>query len=138
MTLPAWLTRCLGFIGVRASVGMRGERLAAAYLRKANYRILARNLRVHKAEIDILAIAPDGRTLVIAEVKTVEHAVAARPAVLRVDAHKQKMLTQAAVIVARKYRLQDRPLRFDVLTVELPSDGPAVVKHIPGAFESKF
>ena len=42
--------------------GVRGEDMAAAYLETAGYRIVARNWRFHRNEIDIIAM--DGDTLV--------------------------------------------------------------------------
>ena len=50
-------------------IGPRGEQAAAKYLKRSRYRILARNLRSRMDEIDILAEAPDRRTIVIVEVK---------------------------------------------------------------------
>lgn len=52
----------------RRPLGARGERAAAKALRRAGYRILARNLRTPRGEVDLLA--RDGPVLVIVEVKT--------------------------------------------------------------------
>lgn len=49
-------------------LGQEGERLAAEYLAKIGYRIIERNYRYHRNEIDI--IARDHRTLCFIEVKT--------------------------------------------------------------------
>ena len=46
----------------------QGEDLAAAYLRKKNYRILQQNFRSRTGEIDIVAISQN--TLVFVEVKS--------------------------------------------------------------------
>ena len=51
-----------------ADVGRAGEEVAAKYLKKNKYRIIARNLNVGKSEIDIVAVK-DG-TLVFVEVKS--------------------------------------------------------------------
>lgn len=48
--------------------GAWGEELAAEYLRKKGYSILARNFRVRQGELDI--VASQGRYLVFVEVKT--------------------------------------------------------------------
>jgi len=55
--------------GAGASLGERGERAAEKQLRRTGYRILARQLRNRYGEVDILAEAPDGRTIAIVEVK---------------------------------------------------------------------
>ncbi|HSP35400.1 MAG TPA: YraN family protein, partial [Thermoanaerobaculia bacterium] len=51
-----------------ASLGARGERRAAWFYRLRGYRVVARNVRLHSGEIDL--VVRRGRTLVIAEVKT--------------------------------------------------------------------
>ena len=50
------------------SIGRRGERLAARYLRRQGLRIVGRNLRCGRGEIDIVAL--EGETLVFVEVKS--------------------------------------------------------------------
>jgi putative endonuclease len=52
----------------RHLVGLRGEQIAAARLRRRGWAILARNVRTRHGEIDL--IARDRRTLVFVEVKT--------------------------------------------------------------------
>jgi len=50
-------------------VGRQGEEIAATYLRKLGYRIFAKNVRLRKDEIDIIAFDPGDRVIVFAEVK---------------------------------------------------------------------
>ncbi|WP_158211877.1 YraN family protein [Robiginitalea sediminis] len=50
------------------SFGSKGEALAAAFLQQKGYRILHRNYRYRKAEVDLVASC--GTILVIVEVKT--------------------------------------------------------------------
>ncbi|HIO53070.1 MAG TPA: endonuclease, partial [Phycisphaerales bacterium] len=56
-------------------MGKRGEKVAHSYLRKAGWRCIAKNVRFGKDELDILAMTPDERTLVIVEVRStaIEH-----------------------------------------------------------------
>ncbi len=129
-----WLTSILG--GKR-DTGSTGEHLAAEHLKKLGYRILARNLRNRFGEVDLLAEAPDGRTIVVAEVKAAEFHNDALPPEVRVNLHKQRKLTALACQVARRYRLEDRPIRFDVIGVTLPNEQHAAqIRHHTGAFES--
>lgn len=130
---------------LRPPVGVRGERLAARHLRRAGYRVLARNLRNRFGEVDILAEAPDGRTVVIVEVKSQTPratddttATTTRPTApeARVGQRKRRKLVGLACQVARQYRLTDRPIRFDVMGVDIPARGRAVVRHYVAAFES--
>lgn len=51
-------------------IGARGEDRAVAYLRDLRYVIYARNVRMGKDEIDIVAWDPADRAVVFVEVKT--------------------------------------------------------------------
>jgi len=118
----------------RSNTGERGEQLAAGMLKKKRYRLMARNLQNRFGEIDIIALAPDGRTVVIVEVKTAERPDALPE--LRVDHHKQRRLTSLAAQAVRRYKLQDRHIRFDVVAVNLPPDADPVIRHYLAAFDS--
>lgn len=103
-------------------------------LKRKGYRVVAKNLRNRFGEIDIVALAPDKRTVVIVEVKSAEDADSLPE--LRVDHHKQRRLTALAAQAVRRYQLQDHPIRFDVVAVNLPNDAPPVIRHHEAAFES--
>ncbi len=103
-------------------------------LKRKGYRLLARNLRNRFGEIDIVALAPDKRTVVIVEVKSAED-VNALPE-LRVDHHKQRRLTALAAQIVRRYKLQNQPIRFDVVGVNLPAGEKPQLRHYEAAFES--
>lgn len=118
----------------RSSTGARGEQAAADFLKQHNYNIIARNLRNRFGEIDLVALTPDGRTVAIIEVKTAERPDAMPE--LRVNKTKQHKLTALAAQIARRYKLRDKPIRFDVIAVNLPPDADPVVRHYPAAFES--
>jgi putative endonuclease len=55
-------------LNAKDALGQHGEQLAAEYLQRAGFRILARNWRCSEGEIDI--VAADRRVLVACEVKT--------------------------------------------------------------------
>ena len=118
----------------------RGERAAARHLRRQGYRVLGRNVRNRFGEVDILAEAPDRRTVVIVEVKSaaVDHAAGAvnPPPEVHVDTRKQRHLTALAGQLVRQHGLTDRPVRFDVIGVDLPRGGSPVIRHHIAAFES--
>ncbi|MBC9928034.1 MULTISPECIES: YraN family protein [unclassified Leucobacter] len=50
------------------ALGDHGEELAASYLEERGYQILARNWRIARGELDLVAL--DGDTIVAVEVKT--------------------------------------------------------------------
>jgi putative endonuclease len=118
----------------RSSTGARGERAAEDTLKRAGYRVMARNLRNRFGEIDLIALSPDDRTVVIVEVKTAEDP-SARPE-LRVNRDKQKRLVALAAQAVRRYKLHDKPIRFDVVAVNLPPDADPIVRHYLATFES--
>jgi putative endonuclease len=73
--------------------GAHGERVAAAFLRSRGYRVLYRNYRTERGEIDL--ICRHGRMLVFVEVRTRENIDFGRPAET-IDTRKQEALRYAA------------------------------------------
>jgi putative endonuclease len=115
---------------------VRGERIAEKWLRSHGYRILQRNLRIGDDEADLVARDPDGRTIVIVEVKTRTDRDSLPEA--RVDHRKVFRLSRLAANLQKRRMYRDQPLRFDVIAVNLPLDDEPRVRHIPAAFESPF
>ncbi len=138
------LDRLLMWLERRGPTGWRGERIAARYLKRQGYRILARNLRSRVGEIDILAQAPspDERTVVVVEVKSGVVDDDPLKRTTRPEQHvnpaKQRKLSALATQLSRKRGLNNRPMRFDVLAVELPPSGDPIIRHHPAAFEATF
>ncbi len=128
----SFLQTCQAFLrGLRGSataapsnpLGIEGESLAAAYLSERGYRILARNARVRGGEADLLAIDPDGQTIVLVEVKsrrmsTKGHASVAPPPESSVHAVKRRKLRRILQRLIAANRWHDRPARIDVVAVE--------------------
>ena len=75
------------------SLGERGERAAARFLRRAGYTILARRYRLRTGEIDL--VATEGRSVIFVEVKTRRSANYDHPAEA-VDLQKQRRVTRTA------------------------------------------
>lgn len=122
----AWLDRRTSL-----PLGAKGERLAARWLKRHGYEVLERNIRLGRDEADLVARAPDGRTLVIVEVKTRRDPVPVPEASLTRD--KRRHLTRLAHRVQRRSG-PDQPIRFDVITIVWPTDGEPDVRHYPNAF----
>ncbi len=125
----------------KKEIGDLGERAARRYLRRHGYRILHKNWRYGRDELDIIA---KGRgALIFAEVKTRsytrEELVFAPPPGHAVDAHKQQHTRAAARAYLRAYPTHLSP-RMDVIEVflEKTDDGkkPRIlfINHIPGAY----
>ncbi len=101
------------------AAGVVGERAAAKHLKRAGYRVLARNLDLGVGEIDLLCLAPDRATVVIVEVKArVIRADAPRPE-SSVTWHKQRKLAQLASALVKRPGFAGRPVRIDVVGVDL-------------------
>lgn len=119
--------------------GRLAEKQAELHLKSNGYRLLARNLRNAIGEIDLLMIAPDGRTLVIVEVKAGRNPNGPPPE-RHITPAKQGKLTALAKGIIRRYRWQDKPARFDVVAVVWPLDQPRPTRltHYPNAFEARW
>jgi putative endonuclease len=102
---------------LKVDVGKTGEALAAAYLKKQGYRILARNFRDKLGEIDI--IAKEKNVVCFVEVRTRQKARSHEDALASVDIFKQKKLSRLAMDFLKKNNFTDGKARFDVVAVSL-------------------
>jgi putative endonuclease len=115
-------------------LGANGEQLAARYLQKLGYRILARGHRQKLGEVDLIAI--DGSMLVFVEVKTWRRGEAGDPSEA-VDARKQERLTRAALVYMKQRKVLEHPARFDVISIVWPGgDAQPEIRHFVNAFEA--
>lgn len=112
----------------RRGFGAEGEQAARDYLAKKGIRVLESNFRRPTGEIDI--IAKQRGTLLFVEVKRRSSLRYGRPAEA-VDRAKQGHILRTALLYLQENRLQDVPVRFDVIEV-LP-DG---IRHIENAFDA--
>lgn len=117
------------------SLGSRGERAAARFLRGKGYRILERGCRSRVGEIDLVAL--EGRTIVLVEVKTRRSDKGGTPAEA-VGHEKQRRLTRAALGYLKARNLLEQRARFDVVAVTWPEGSRRpVIDHFQNAFESQ-
>lgn len=94
--------------------GQQAEALAARFLKKQGYKIIARNHRTRSGEIDI--IAREGETLVFVEVKarTSDRFGSAKAAV---TPQKQRQVAKVALGYLKMTDQSYAKARFDVVTV---------------------
>jgi putative endonuclease len=111
--------------------GETGESLAAAYLARNGYQIVARNYRCCFGEIDI--VAREGKTLVFIEVKSRRSEAYGDPQ-LAVGPAKQKKISRIALHYLSQANLPPSPARFDVVAVKFLPEGTRV-ELIRNAFE---
>ncbi len=121
-------------------IGKRGECLAARYLRRHGFRILARNVHCGRNELDL--IAQNKEYVIFVEVKTrrvasLEDAEANRPS-LAVNAGKRRRTLDAAYEYLRTHPNKRCP-RMDVIEVYLDeARRPHLLRihHIVCAFDA--
>ncbi|NLN93093.1 MAG: YraN family protein [Candidatus Hydrogenedens sp.] len=121
----------LRFFKGRGKEWMLAEDLAARHLKKQGYRILHRNIRLDRFEMDIVAQKAD--TVVFAEVRsrsddshtapenTVQHA-------------KQQHLREAARRYLARFGEEDVYYRFDVIGILMAPGEKPQLTHIENAF----
>lgn len=106
--------------------GACGEEKATQYLKNKKYQILSQNYKTKVGEIDIVARQKD--TVVFIEVKMRETCAFGRPSEA-VNIFKQRKIRRAAEEYIICHKLQEKPLRFDV--IELIGEQ---INHIENAF----
>jgi putative endonuclease len=111
------------------NLGLKGEELAADHLKKAGFKILFRNWKWGKHEIDI--IAENNDFIIFAEVKTRNDDFQMHP-VTAVNREKQKSIIWAADGYLQKFGI-DKEARFDIITV-IKSNDTYQIDHLEGAF----
>jgi len=109
--------------------GRNGERYARQFLAKKGWRCVGKNLRFGKDELDILALTPDAKTLVIVEVRSTmdkkripEHTIGSR---------KRAAMLRVARQLRREAVKNNCTLRMDLITVRLYEKKP-IIDHFQG------
>lgn len=113
----------------RPQIGRLGEDIAAAHLVARGWRVLHRNHRIARGELDIIAL--DGPTLVFVEVKTRRTILSGVPQAA-VDQRKLRRLRLLAGYYLMEHSPPHRDVRVDVLAVMVSDDGPPEIEHVVG------
>ena len=114
--------------------GEEGESLACRHLEAQGFTILQRNFRCRSGEVDVVAL--HGETTVFVEVK----GRAGRSHGQGYDGvtfGKRRRLVRAARLYAASRGLFDKPLRFDVISIEWVEGDPPRIRHDRGAFDAE-
>jgi putative endonuclease len=112
--------------------GRRGEDLAHRFLQQQGYSVVARNLKVRGAGVELDIVARDGDTIVFVEVKTRASDEFGAPDEA-VDAEKRDHLIRAATAYLRVADAGWERARFDIVSVLF--EGKTRVDHIRDAFQ---
>ncbi|VAW23069.1 FIG00930062: hypothetical protein [hydrothermal vent metagenome] len=110
-------------------LGKKGEELAVKFLQKNNYKILERNWRFKKAEVDI--IAQKDTILAVVEVKTRSSDYFGNPQDF-VNQKKIRLLVEAVneYVISKDL---DVEVRFDIISI-LKNKNNFDIKHLKDAF----
>ena len=112
--------------------GKLAEDMAAEFLVRKNYRILARNFRYQKAEIDI--VAEFNGIIVVTEVKARSYNTLIEPQE-DVTTKKIKSIVMCSDFFMNERKI-DKEVRFDIITVLPDEQGVLQLNHIEDAFQS--
>jgi putative endonuclease len=110
-------------------LGQKGEDLAADYLKNKGFKILNRNWKAGKLEVDIIAENKD--FLVFVEVKTRSEDFQMHP-VTAVNREKKRSLILSADTYIKRYSI-NKESRFDIITI-IKKTGGNEIDHIEDAF----
>jgi putative endonuclease len=105
-------------------------------MRRAGCKVLERNARTKIGEIDLVCEERRSRCIVFVEVKSrwSEAGLARRVAPeVNITPHKRRKLIAVANDLVRKRGWTDRPLRIDVVAVEIVAGEKPVVRHTRSA-----
>jgi len=116
----------------RIGTGKKGEDLAFSYLKEQGYRIIGRNYKTAQGEIDI--IGDDGGCISFVEVRSMNAGGPGSPE-YTINRRKQGQVTKVALSYIKKYRLEDRKSRFDVVCIEDVDGISPKIRLIRNAFE---
>lgn len=112
--------------------GQMGERAAARFLVQRGMRLLVRNYRSRRGEIDLVLREKD--CLVFVEVKTRSDERWVRPAAA-INQKKRRHLSMAALDYMRAIKNPACKTRFDVVEVLVDDDFVVEIRHLPNCFE---
>lgn len=102
------------------TVGYKAEERAAEFLKGKGYQILAKNFTIRGGEVDL--VARDGNILVFVEVKMRSN-TAFGSALESITPWKIQALQKTALFYIRRVGWNDRPYRFDLVTMDKNLDG---------------
>jgi len=113
-------------------LGRWGEKRCLRFLKRKGLKKLTCNFSCRTGEIDLIMVDTD-RTIVFVEVKTRADECFGPSESAITHAKKIRMHRTARYFLATN-NIEDRPIRFDVVTIVLGEKGPVQVRHYESAF----
>ena len=112
-------------------LGRQGQKLCEKFLRAKGYKTLTRNFSCRTGEIDLVMMDNDAVVFVEVKARTNEDFADAEAAVTKA---KQVRMTKAANLFIKKYKLENLPLRFDVVILITDGKTKPQIRHYENAF----
>ncbi len=134
--MGSWVKRLFGINREDAAIedtAAAWEDRAARFLEGKGLKVVARNVRCRRGEIDILAV--DWDEVVFVEVKARRSRAFGGPE-YAIDEKKKHRLVSAAKEIAVREKLDGRAMRFDAVLIFTGSPEPEIT-HITDAFGEK-
>lgn len=115
----------------KKAFGNAGENIACKFLMQKGYKIIKRNYRFSKGEIDI--IVQKDKTIIFVEVKARKNQNFG-PAELAITSGKQKQIRKIAEAFLYENDFSDFDFRIDVIAINFESKSKYSLNHIENAF----
>jgi len=113
-------------------LGKWGERRCEKFLKRKGLKTLTRNYACKAGEIDLIMVDSD-RSIVFVEVKTrMDEEFSPTESVVNKTKIDKMVKTSRYFLFA--HDIDNRPYRFDVVTITLGQRGPADIRHYKNAF----
>ena len=116
----------------RITTGRKGEGLALAFLKKQGYKIIEKNYRTKFGEVDV--IAKDKSCICFIEVRSMNTEKFGGPE-YTVDKKKQNHIAKMALLYIKRYGLENKQGRFDVVCIKDINTNSPKIRLIKNAFE---
>jgi len=116
----------------RARLGRWSEKRCERFLHGKGFKTLTRNYRCKAGELDLVMVDTDG-SIVFVEVRSRTDKMLVEPEAT-ITSTKRSHVSLAARFFLAEHKIEDRPLRFDVITLVLGRSGPPQIQHYPNAF----
>jgi putative endonuclease len=116
----------------RESLGRWGEKASEKFLKRKGLKTLTRNFSCRTGELDLVMVDPDGG-IVFVEVKARTDEKFADVEDSITSAKKNRLKKTARYFLASN-DIQDRPCRFDIVTIVLGRTGRPQIRHYENAF----
>ncbi|WP_294212557.1 YraN family protein [uncultured Chryseobacterium sp.] len=112
--------------------GKKAEDMAVEHLLRSGYKILSRNFRFQKAEIDIIAEKEDLIIIVEVKARSTDAFMLPQEAVKK---SKIRLIVAAANHYLEEYN-RNEEVRFDIITVLPDEERNLIIEHIIHAFDA--